>query len=403
MVKRIVLFFSIAVGLGIGAYLLAFGRPGTRSPEPVSAAASPPVEVGIVVVQPAEVPLPMEYAGRVAGFREVEIRPLVSGLLLKREYEEGAKVAQGQVLFRIDPATYELALSRGEAQLQQAQATLRQAEDNFERVDELFRRGVSTERQRDDALAARDQTRASVRLAEVEIEAAKLNLGYTVVNAPVAGVTALQSPPVGTLIQAQQTLLTTITQLNPAYVNFSYTEDEEHTFRRLNEQRPKPITENDLAVDLQYGSGSNYPIAGKIDTAARRVDPQTATIQARAVFANPDGALLPGQFVRIRIRGITLPEAIVIPNQSVSQGPQGPSVYVVGQNNTAQARPIRLGPEVASGLVVQSGLQGGERVIVDGVIRVRPGAIVNPVLVPSRPEATDASTKSAAQPAAARP
>ena len=110
MVKRVVLFFSIAVGLGIGAYLLAFGLPGKRSPEPVSAAASPPVEVGIVVVQPAEVPLPMEYAGRVAGFRDVEVRPLVSGLLLKREYEEGAKVAQGQVLFRIDPATYELAL-----------------------------------------------------------------------------------------------------------------------------------------------------------------------------------------------------------------------------------------------------------------------------------------------------
>ena len=118
MVKRVVLFFSIAVGLGIGAYLLAFGLPGKRSPEPVSAAASPPVEVGIVVVQPAEVPLPMEYAGRVAGFREVEIRPLVSGLLLNREYEEGAKVAQGQVLFRIDPATYDLDLSRGEAQLQ---------------------------------------------------------------------------------------------------------------------------------------------------------------------------------------------------------------------------------------------------------------------------------------------
>jgi membrane fusion protein (multidrug efflux system) len=381
MVKRVVLLLCVATALAFGAYLVTSGWTGRHDPERAAAKVAVPAEVGVMVVQPAEVPLPAEYAGRIAAYRDVEIRSLVSGILLKREYDEGSSVVQGQVLFRIDPATYEVALSHADAQLQQAKATARQAEDNYDRVAELFGRGVSTEKQRDEALASRDQARASIQLAEAEIKAARLNLGYTVVNSPVSGVTALQSPPTGTLIQAQQTLLTTISQLDPAYVNFSYTEEEGQTFRELNERRAKAITAADLTVDLQYGGGSSYTKPGKIDSAAQRVDPQTGTIQARAIFPNGEGTLLPGQFVRLRVRGVTLPDAIVIPSQAVSQGPQGPSVYVIGENNTAQVRQIRLGPELASGWVVQNGLKSGERVIVDGMIRVRPGAIVKPVPV----------------------
>jgi membrane fusion protein (multidrug efflux system) len=355
-------------------------------PQTVSGHAPPPPEVGIIVVQPAEVPYPVEYAGRVAGFQDVEVRPQVGGLLLKREYEEGARVTQGQVLFRIDPATYEIALDRAEAQLQQAQAALRQAEDNFNRTEELFRRGVSTNVQLDEARVQRDQARASVSLAEAEMEEGKLNLGYTTVAAPATGVTALQSPPIGTLILAQQTLLTTITQLDPAYVNFSFTDEQGRAFRALNERREKPISEKDLTVELLYTPEAPYPQPGKIDTAAHRVDPQTGTVQARAIFPNPDGALLPGQFVRVRILGITLPNAIVIPHRAVSQGPQGPSVYVLGENNVAQARPIRLGAEIAAGWVVQDGLTGGEKVIADGVIRVRPGQPVRPAPAGPQPE-----------------
>lgn len=147
----------------------------------------------------------------------------------------------------------------------------------------------------------------------------------------------------------------------------------------MNARRAKPLDEKDLIVDLQFGTGSIYPQAGKIDTAARRVDPQTGTIQARAIFPNKDGSLLPGQFVRVRIRGVTLQDTIVIPKEAVSQGPQGPSVYIVGQNDIAEARPIKFGPELASGWVVREGLKEGERVIVDGIIRVRPGGAVKPV------------------------
>lgn len=402
--KRLAIVVSVAAALALVAYLYWSGSAG--GPTPRQAADAPPAappEVGVVVVQPAETPFPVEFAGRVAAFRDVEIRPLVSGILLGREFEEGAKVDQGQVLFRIDPATYQVALTRAEAQLTQAQARLREAEDSFARIEQLARRGVSTDVQLDEARAARDQARAGVQLAQAEITSAKLNLGYTVVNAPVAGVTALQSPPVGTLIQAQQTLLTTITQLDPSYVNFSFTDEEGQAFRLLNERREKPITPQDLVVDLRFGNAAAYPHAGRIDIAAQRVDPRTGTIQVRAIFPNPEGALLPGQFVRVRIQGITLPDAIVVPKEAVSQGPQGPSVYVIGEDGTAQARPLRLGAELAQGWVVREGLRGGDRVIVEGVLRVRPGAPVRPVpaqITTPAPEITGSAA--ARQPGAPR-
>jgi membrane fusion protein (multidrug efflux system) len=386
--KRILLIAVTGLLLAAGSYFFVLR---SREPTPPQAAADPahpPPEVGTVTVQPAEVPFPVVYAGRVEGFRDVEVRPRVSGLLLRREYDEGARVTRGHVLFRIDPATYQVALDRAQAQLQQAQATLRQAEENFNRTEELFRRGVSTDVLLDEARAGRDQARAGVSLAEAEINAAKLNLDYTTVMAPVTGVTGLQSPAVGTLILAQQTLLTTISQLDPAYVNFSFTDEQGRAFRALNERREKPILEKDLSVELLYAQDSIYPQRGRVDIAAQRVDPQTGTIQARAIFPNPDGALLPGQFVRVRLQGITLPDAIVIPRPAVSQGPQGPSVYVLGANDVAQVRPIRLGPEVAAGWVVWEGLSGGERVVADGVIRVRPGQPVRPAPAALRPTPT---------------
>ncbi|MGD9616552.1 MAG: efflux RND transporter periplasmic adaptor subunit [Alphaproteobacteria bacterium] len=380
MVKRLLLLLTV-IGLAIAAYLIIVRWPETEAP--AQAVPAPPPEVGIVTVQPAEVPFPITYAGRVVGFRDVEVRALVGGILQQRGFEEGARVEQGQLLFQIDPATYQVALDRAEAQLQQANATLREAETSFARTEALFRRGVATERARDEALAARDQALAAVQLAEAGIASARLDLGYTRVNAPVSGVTAVQSPAIGTLIQAEQTLLTTITPLDPAYVNFSFTDEEGRAFRELNERRARPIDETDLAVDLQFGNGALYPHPGRIDTAAQRVDPQTGTIQARAIFPNPEGELLPGQFVRVRIRGVTLPDAIVVPKRAISQGPQGPSVFVVGANDIAEARPVRLGAELPEGWAVRDGLEGGERVVVDGVIRVRAGAPVRPTTAPA--------------------
>jgi membrane fusion protein (multidrug efflux system) len=396
--KRHVAIVLAVVALAAGVYVAAFGWPWVAGDRPTAGQATPsPPEVGVVTAEPAELPLPVEYAGRIVGVRDVEVRALVGGLLLKRGFEEGAKVTQGQLLFQIDPAPYQVALSRAEAQLNQAQATLRQAEDNFTRVEELSRRSVATEKQREDALAARDQARATVQVAQAEIASARLNLGYTEVLAPVAGLTAMTSPSIGSLIQAQQTLLTTITPQDPAYVSFSFTDEELQAYRALNEQRAKPIEDKDLSVELRYSNGRLNAHRGRIDTSAPRVDPQTGTIQVRVVFPNPEGLLLPGQFVRLRILGITLLDAIAVPKEAVSQGARGPYVYVVDAKDMAEIRPVRLGRQVGPAWVVSEGLKGGERVIVDGVVRVRAGEKVRPVaFVP--PAGTQASSSPAGAP-----
>jgi membrane fusion protein, multidrug efflux system len=379
VVKRLAAAVLVCVVLGAG---LLYWQRGGRPSAAVAPPAPPPPQVGVLAVNAKALPLTFTYAGRVAGFRDVEIRAQVNGTLLKREFSEGARVKQGDVLFRIDPRPYEVALDRAQAQLAQTEAALRQASENWKRVDELVKRQVSTEKQHDDARAALDQAKASVQLMQAEVRNAELNLGHTTIKSPVTGVTRLVSPPEGTLVLAQQTVLTTITQLDPAYVNFSITDVEYAAARKLSQELPTPIARESLTVELQHGNGAPFASKGKIDASASRVDTQTGTIQARAIFANEDGALLPGQFVRIVVKGVTLPNAIVIPTKSVSQGPQGPFVYVVGPGSKAQARPLQLGREVDEGWVVESGVKDGDTVIVDGVMRVRPGAQVTPVALP---------------------
>ena len=350
-------------------------------PEQTAQKAAPaPAEVGVMKVQRADVPLPLTYAGRVAGFRSVEIRAQVSGIILKREFVEGAIVKQGDVLFRIDPRPYQAALDRANAQLSQTQATLTQTDENFRRIEELSQKQVATAKQLEDARAARDLARAAVQGAQAEIQTAQLNIEFTTVMAPVTGPTSLSSPPEGSLAQAQQTVLTTVTQLDPAYVNFSTSESEFVELRGMNRAREKPLTPADITVALQLGDRSTFPLRGKLDVSASTVDPRTGTLQIRSIFPNADGALLPNQFVRVLLTGVSLQNVFVVPAQAVSQGPQGAFVYVVNSaNNGVMARPIKLYREVDGGWAVKDELKDGEAIVVDGVQRVRPGAPIRPV------------------------
>ncbi len=370
---RIVAGTLVVLVTAAGGYYFLGNRGGQV---PQKAAAPPPPDVGVMEVKRADVPLTLAYGGRVAGFRTVEIRAMVSGTIMKREYAEGARVKQGEALFRIDPRPYQAVFDRASAQLAQAKATAVQAEENFNRIQELSNRQVATPKQLDDARAARDQSRAAIQSVEADIENARLNLEFTVVKAPVAGPTALLSPPEGSIAQAQQTVLTTITQLDPAYVNFSVTDAELREFRTFSDNLDKPLSDDDITVAIQFGDGTTYPQTGKVIMSSQNVDLRTGTVQIRSVFPNKDGTILPGQFVRLVIKGITLPKAIVIPQQAVSQGPQGTFVYVVNSGSAAEIRPVKLDREVGAGWLVRDGLNEGDRIIADGVMRVRPGAPV---------------------------
>lgn len=363
--------------------------------------APPPPEVSTVTVQPHDVPLSFEYAGRVTGSREVEVRARVNGILLERTYVEGSRVKQGDVLFRIDPEPYQVKLTRAEAQLRQEEARLMQAERNWKRIEPLFRSETASGRDRDEALSALDLARASVAVAQAEVKAARIDLNYTQVVAPVSGITAREAMSEGSLVGTGSSdgLLTHITQLDPVYVNFAIPDAEAATYRELVEQGAVAIpADGKLPVRVRTAAGTLSEESGRLNYTDSTVDPRTGTIQARAVVPNPAGRLLPGQFVRAVVQGITLKNAVTIPQKAVMQGPQGAFVYVVpGEGEVpAQVRPVKLGRAVDSEFVVADGLKGGERVITEGVIKVRPGA---PVRVASAQanQPAQAGAKDAAQ------
>jgi membrane fusion protein (multidrug efflux system) len=268
----------------------------------------------------------------------------------------------------------------------QAQATLTQAEENFARTQSLASRGVSTQKSVDDTTAARDQARAALQIAKADLDTANLNLEYTTIKSPIAGPTSLTSPPEGALIQAQQTLLTTVMQVDPAYVTFTTTDRELRELQEIDRRRSKPLRGEDLKVVLQFADGAIHPETGKVDTRSRTVDPRTGTIQIRTVFPNHDNRLLPGQFVRVNIEGVSMPNAIAVPKAAIMQGPQGALVYIVDANSVARTRAVRLDRELTDSWLVREGLKAGERVVADGVIRVKPGARVKAVAMTETPQ-----------------
>jgi membrane fusion protein (multidrug efflux system) len=343
------------------------------------APAVPPPAVTVMEVRAGRVPLTFEYAARIAASRVVEVRAQAGGILLKRNYVEGQEVKAGDVLFEIDPKPYEAERAVAEANLKLAQARLSQASRAADRTVRLAERGTVSEKARDDALSARELAAAEVAAAEAQVKSAQLNVGYTEVKAPISGVTGQEQVPEGSLIStgADSGLLTTITQLDPLYVNFSVSETEFRQARALLESQGLWQSAGDFVrVEIKFGDGSTYPLEAKVDFASSGLDLQTGTLSVRAVVGNPERRLLPGQFVRAIVTGISVDNAIVVPHEAVMQGPQGQFVYTVDAKGNAEMRPVELGREVESGWIVKSGLNPGDRLITEGIIKVRPGAPV---------------------------
>jgi len=347
-----------------------------------------------VTVQPRDLPITSEYVGQIQGIREVEVRPRVSGILEHWNYKEGSAVQAGQSLFTIDPEPFRADLEKAEADLASAEASLSQATRNAARLKPLWEAKAVSQKEYDDAVSTEQVAAANMKAAQAAVTQARLNLSYTRVEAPISGITSRALKSEGSLVEAQQTLLTTISQIDPIHVIFSFTETEHLGFTRaVSEGRLKLPKDGRFDVKLKLADGSEYARAGKVDFTDVRVDSNTGTIEARAVIPNPQHLLRPGQFVRVQLSGAIRPAAIAIPQRAVLEGPNTKIVMTVNAQGVAEPRPVQVGDWSGEDWVITSGLNPGDKVIVDGVVKARPGSPVKIAEVPS------ANQSNSAQPA----
>jgi len=328
-------------------------------------------------VRPRTIPVEFEYPAQTAGSREVEVRSRVAGILLKRNYEEGATVRAGQSLFTIDPAQYDAAASRAEADVTAAEARLANASRNAKRLKPLFEARAASQKDYDDAVSAEEVGAADLKAARARLAEARLNSGYTRVESPITGISSRALKSEGTLVAGPQDLLTTVNQIDPIYVNFGLSESEQGKLRREAAQGTLTLPkDNRFDVTLKFDDGRVYSRPGRLAFTDVRVNNQTGTSDARAEVPNPNGEVRPGQFVRAVLTGAQRPNALTVPQRAVMEGPQGKLVYVVGAGNKAEPRPIVVGEWSGNDWIVLSGLNAGDKVIVDGLVKVFPGAPV---------------------------
>jgi membrane fusion protein (multidrug efflux system) len=337
----------------------------------------PPALVAVQEVQPKTIPVEFEYPAQTAGSREVEVRARVPGILVKRNYEEGARVEAGQSLFTIDPVPFQAALSRAEADVSAAEARFSNATRNAKRTKPLYEAKAASQKDYDDAVSAEEVAAADLKSARARLVDAKLNLEYTRVEAPVGGLTSRAMKSEGSLVGGPADLLTTVSQVDPIYVNFGLTEAEQSKMR-ADAAAGKLVLPKDgrFEILIKFENGKVYSRPGKLAFTDTRVNPQTGTSDARAELPNPAGEVRPGQFVRVVLKGAQRPNAIAVPQRAVMESAQGKMVYLFADNK-ALPRPIVVGEWTGADWIVSSGLNAGDKVIVDGLAKIFfPGAPV---------------------------
>ncbi len=360
--------FSRASALA-AALLLALAGCSQEAPP-----APPPPEVEVITVRSQQVPNVVELPGRVQAVRTAEVRARVDGIVQRRLYEEGTDVGAGQALFSIDPRELRASLGAVQASLARARANAANAQQDVNRYRPLLADQAISKQEYDAAVARLRSAQADVAQAQAQVESAQLSLGYTTVRAPIWGRAGRAQVTEGALVSAAAgTLLTTIEQINPIYVNFSQSSSDLLALRRdLTAGRLNAPSLERIAVQLELEDGTSYGIAGHIDFLDLSIDEATGTAALRAEFPNPGRLLLPGQFVRARVLA-GVKEGIMVPQRAVQVTPQGGTVMVVGAKNIVEARPVRLGSLEGSNWVVLSGLKPGDKVIVSGLQKVQPG------------------------------
>lgn len=332
--------------------------------------------VGVIAAQSTSVPITAEAVAQTEGAKEVEIRPRVGGILLKRLYEEGASIKAGQSMFQIDPVPYQIALQQAKAALAAQQARVEQATREEGRLHGLLASQSISQREYDNATSEKATALANLQQAQANVREAELNLSYTNVTAPIAGVSGRFQFSEGALVAANTSLLTTVSQISPIWVRFSLSDSE------VKALGGKLDAKNVKSVSLVLPDGSEYKQKGQINFSASQIDPKLGTQQLRASFENADHQLLPGQFVRARISTGNRSGVYLIPQTAVLTGDQGKFVFVAEKSKdgktVAAVHPIKESGWQGQNWVVTEGLKDGDQVLADNLIKIRPGVAVNP-------------------------
>jgi len=392
-----ILLVSAMGALVAGLLLAGCGKNQAAAKAPQSA----PPEVGIVVVQPQRVALTTELPGRTSPHLIAEVRPQVSGIIQKRIFTEGSDVKAGQVLYQIDPATYQAAYASAKAALARAEASLASVRLKAERYKELVKIKAVSQQDYDDAYAALKQAEADVASSKAAVETARINLAYTKVTAPISGRIGRSTVTDGALVTGNQTAaLATIQQLSSMYVDVTQSSAE---LLRLKQNLSSGLLKNSAAtqarVNLVLEDGNAYPLPGTLKFSEVTVDQSTGSVTLRAVFPNPKQTLLPGMFVRAFLEEGINENAILVPQRGVTRNPKGEAmVMVVGAEEKVEPRVITVARTVGDSWLVSGGLKAGDRVILEGIQKARPGTPVKAVPFSGAPATQPAGS---AQPAAA--
>ena len=353
--------------------------------------APPATDVKVAEVGKQDVPVHSEWVGTTDGYINAQIRAKVQGYLLTKGYREGSTVKAGQLLYQLDPRQYQADLDKAKGDLAQAKANLQRSQLNEAKYRPLVALGAVSRREYDDTVQEVRANQAAVEAAQASVEAARLNVEWTTITSPVEGVAGITQAQIGDLI-SPATVMTTVSQVNPIKVYFPISEQEylkfadgiEH-FRRTGDASTAPT------LELILSNGDVYPRQGKPSAVNRQVEAQTGAIQVESLFDNPDNLLRPGQFARIRAVTETLTGALVVPQRAVQEVQGNHQVAVVMPDDTVQIRAVKVGPRYESLWVITDGVKAGERVVVEGLQKVRDGAKVQ-----AKPYVEDASGKPAA-------
>lgn len=341
--------------------------------------APPPVvvpEVKTIQVEPRDTPVTFEYVAQSQSPQQVNIVARVNGFLDRQIYTEGTVVKPGQLMFQMDRKPFEAQLEAARAAQSSARAAHDNAAANLRRVRPLTEQNALSQKDLDDAQSAFDTTAASLAQAGANVQTASLNLSYTTISSPLRGVAGAAQQKVGTFLNPQNSLLTTVSSLDPMWVNFSVSENELTTLRReVGRGLLKPPPKGEFVAEAVLVDGTTFPHTGQISFVNPSFDSQTGTFLIRVTLANPRGDLRPNQYIRVRLKGASRPHAIAIPQRAVQQGAKGHFVWVLDKDGKAEMRPVSVGDWYGDQWFINDGLQRGDQVVVDGALRLRPGGM----------------------------